>query len=404
EISTVNIPIDGSSSIVYYKDTLAGSAVLTFSATGLTSANVTVTVSPAAPVNISSYTVSTTKAVDSEQATGYKNIQTVTVSGNVMTLVEFPFTDTNENRIVADGRTRGVVRVEVKDIYGNPISGEVVSLLAGMTGLTVSPSQVTTGSDGKASFQMISSAIGDAAVSVRLNSRSYNYGSNFTVRFKYDDREPPTITNYDATTLVSGDYIDGSEPINIRVVITDEGMGAVGVDPNLSSIGVVVTNSVGSAVMGTTTLPNCNSTADCTVTWTPAVALSPGAYVVTLTIKDRNDNPRVNSYQVVVENKSVIKDVLAGPGLFDPRSGVPMQIGFQASKDGTVVRLEIFSRSGEMIYTAAKVANAGYNTFEWTGRDIANNVPGNGIYLFKIIATINGQTSTQTGKLAIFKQ
>ncbi len=81
-----------------------------------------------------------------------------------------------------------------------------------------------------------------------------------------------------------------------------------------------------------------------------------------------------------------------------------MECGSHCNAQGGVVRLEIYDRSGQLLYTEVKTVQAGYDAFEWNGRDLSGDLPGNGIYVYRIIATIGGSSVTQKGKFAIYKR
>lgn len=238
-----------------------------------------------------------------------------------------------------------------------------------------------------------------------VGSVAYTYGSAFTVRFKMDDRTPPDIVRYsgDDAALMDGDRVNPAGPIRVHVTLSDTGTNASGV--NLSSIAVSVKRSdTQSTMSGYTSLASCAYQSNCTVEWTPYSTLSAGTYEVTLNVSDNNSNVQTMVFTVVVEGGNELKEIKVGPAVFNPRSGDKLQIGFQSPLDGVVVRLEIYDRSGKMIYSSTKTVYAGFDSFEWDGRDFAGALPGNGIYVFRLVSNIGGRGVEQKGKLMIYKR
>jgi hypothetical protein len=408
-VTSITIPAAGYFAHFYYYDTKAGSATITMSAAGADNVTTQATINPAAPIN--AVTVSTSCGfVDASQPTGYTCKQQKTIGTPTYNLVEYPrtATDSYEYQIVADGHTRGVIKLLVVDQYGNAISGEDVNfVVSGLAGAAVSPVSATTDADGKITAEITSTAVGSAQVRVDLADYAYDYGVSFTATFKADDRTPPTIARFDSKTLVDGDYVDAAGPIIINVVLDDPGSNAVGINlSDANAITVVVKRIGGGTVSGVTNKTGCDSElelSDCVIRWEPLINMTAGSYEVALTVKDRNGNEQKQAWTVVVEGGAALKDVLAGPGVFDPRSGQPMRISFQSSEAGAVVTLEIYNRSGQLIHRDVMVAEAGYNYFEWAGRTLYGNLPGNGVYMFRLTANMAGQVTSQTGKLAVFK-
>ncbi|MFA6450973.1 MAG: Ig-like domain-containing protein [bacterium] len=419
-VTSITVATGANSNYFYYRDTkattsLTGQTHLTTSGTGVFSDGIDINVNPATPVT--GYTVVTASSTEPEQPTGVKNRQTVSINDSdglrTLVLVDYPYTSAASqiDRIVADGFTRGIIRIEAKDKYGNAISGKQVSFITTMGGVTksglINPAADMTDTDGKARFEITSTEIGDVIVTVRITDGSViTYGEMFTVRFKPDDRTPPEITRYssDKTAILDGDYIAAAGPIRIHVSITDPGLNPSGVD--LSSIQVSVKNTATNQTYSGTTpsLTGCVVESNCLIEWNPPTSLPAGPYEVSLSVSDRNANIQTKKWSVAVEGGTVLRNVMAGPGVFDPRNGGSMQIGFQSPQDGAIVRLEIFDRSGQIINTQIMTAQAGYNAFDWNGRESSGDIPGNGIYVFRITASIGGQSVSQKGKFAIFKR
>ena len=117
-----------------------------------------------------------------------------------MAIVEYPYTNSSQlsAQITDNGFTQGVIRIYVRDKYGNPITGKQVALAA-TNGAIVTPATAIADSNGFARFNISSKTIGATSVSIQatgLDNIEYNYGSPFTVTFKAVDTTPPTISRY----------------------------------------------------------------------------------------------------------------------------------------------------------------------------------------------------------------
>jgi flagellar hook assembly protein FlgD len=334
-------------------------------------------------------------------------VQTAAGAGGSFTIVTHPYTSATDTdlQIVADGSSRGKITVTVKDTYGNLRTGDTVAVAAtGLAGVVLSPTTTTADSNGQATFDISSTDIGNAAIQVTVNA--VNYGSSFTVHFKSDDRTPPTInTQSSAFSLASGDIISASEGVSITVSLTDPGTNASGVD--LTSISVTVTDSGGGTHAGTPSTAGCTVATSCTVTWTPAATLPAGQYKIAFSVQDNNGNIQTQEWTVKVTGGTQLVNIAAGPsdgsGVFNPLAGGTMKFSFQAPSSGAVV-LEIYRRDGRMVYSTTGTVVPGYNEIEWDGRGLGGGHIANGVYVFRLRASLATGVTEQTGKMAIFKK
>jgi len=419
-VTSIEISAGNSEQYFYYTDTSAGDVEITVSTdtSGVSSDSVDLIVYPDAPINVlnTGNSVSETSFTDSEQPTESSYRQTVSNSNGSYVMIEYPYTNDSNYQIVANGLTGSVIRIWVKDKYGNPVEDQKLSfLVSNISSVTITPSTLSTDEDGYAQVSVKSSVTGEAIITTVLSdpSYSYYYGQSMSINFKNDDRTPPKISRYDTETIVDGDLIDPTGPVRVHVILDDQGENPVGIDLTVTDtveLQVVDADTQIEVTGGTTDTTGCNHASeedDCLVEWYPPYSLSAGSYEVSLIVRDRNDNVAVETWTVVVDQAPVIREVLSGPGIFDPRNGLsnPLIISFQLPVDDSFVTLEVYNRTGKLVYTASQAGlQAGYNKFEWDGRTLAGNLPGNGIYMFRLTARLgNGQTTTQTGKLAVFK-
>ena len=421
-VTSLTIGVGTDTVSFFYVDTKEGAPTVTAAATGLTSGTLQPTINDTgtvATIPVDANEATTTEA-DTQQPTGQSSVLTVKDSTNTYTLatVKFPYTvpSVTSQQILADGTTVGYITVTVFDNYGNPITGQTVTLEAAITagaarvagatsnGVTVTPDSGTSDANGQVTFQTTASNAATADFQAKVNGTLY--GSAVRVLFASSDTTAPTIDSTVSTSsLVNGDLIGSTDAVTIRVGLTDTGTGATGVD--LTSIAVAVTDSGGSAVTGTTSTTGCTVATDCTITWTPAAAMTAGNYTITLTVEDLADNQQTSSWTVRVSSSNVLENIVAGAAdgspIFNPLSGGNMAITFQAPSAGTV-SLEVYRRDGRLVYSTTAVVAPGFNEVLWNGRSLSNIPVANGVYKFRLRANLTTGVVEQTGKLAIFKQ
>jgi hypothetical protein len=127
----------------------------------------------------------------------------------------------------------------------------------------------------------------------------------------------------------------------------------------------------------------------------------------TLLVKawDNSNNSSIASVEVVVihEEGLVLEDVMNYPNPFRNNT----TFTFKSNRDAEI-RIKIFTLSGRLIQTLEyPFAVRGFNKIEWDGRDADGDIPGNGVYLYKIIARAEGfdgaTQKEEIGKLAIVR-
>jgi len=428
-ITSVTIGAGQGSASFYYSDITAGLATLTASAADTNPGTVSITVTPGPPADPALVSIRTsTPETDPAQGTGKKYRQYFTTTATQPTIIEYPYTSSSsaEDKILA-GTEQGVIRIYIRDIYGNPLSGEPFTLkttldseLDDSSDIQFNPASTTTDENGFSLSVLTGSTAGTATIRVDLTAyTAYDYGETFYVRFRTEDMTPPAIDRSGSATLVNGDLVDSRGPIRIKVTLSDPGEGASGVD--VDSISVTVQDSSLQVASGTTIVYEYTAAARMTgdfrrsaaqsasgttymIEWTPASVLQEGNYTVTLTVGDKMGNTQSETWMVEVTSSMGLRKILSGPGIFDPRTGEPVKIVFQVPEDGTTVTIEIYNRAGRLVHMETNVFNAGYNEFEWYGRVMGGDFAGNGIYVFRLSAMYpSGATSRHTGKLAVFK-
>lgn len=127
----------------------------------------------------------------------------------------------------------------------------------------------------------------------------------------------------------------------------------------------------------------------------------------TLVLKawDNSNNSSTASIEVLVvhEEGLVLREVMNYPNPFSNRT----TFTFISNQDAEV-QIKIYTVAGQLIRTLEHpFARNGFNMVEWDGRDASGDIPANGVYLYKLIATgqgTEGMTQKEIiGRLAIIR-
>ncbi|HFT9704679.1 TPA: inverse autotransporter adhesin IatC [Escherichia coli] len=113
---------------------------------------------------------------------------------------------------VADGAMANMLRVKVTDAFGNALTGQTVSVMAG-NGATVAPTVITE-PDGTAEISVTSQTAGVSAVTASINSST----ASRNVTFIADVR---TAQIADLVVIKDGSVADGSTANTLRARVTD---------------------------------------------------------------------------------------------------------------------------------------------------------------------------------------
>ncbi|HIG9788946.1 TPA: inverse autotransporter adhesin IatC [Escherichia coli] len=191
-------------------NTLAGQAVSVLAGNSATVAS-TVTTKPDGTVEIS--VTSQTAGTSAVTATINSSSQSrnVTFVADVRTAKIADLVVSQDNA-VADGSTANTLRARVTDAFGNALTGQTVSVLAG-NGATTAPT-VTTQPDGTVEISVTSQTAGISAVTATIN----NSTASQNVTFVADVR---TAKIADLVVIKDDSVADGAMANTLRVRVTD---------------------------------------------------------------------------------------------------------------------------------------------------------------------------------------
>ncbi|HEI2584480.1 TPA: inverse autotransporter adhesin EaeX/Air [Escherichia coli] len=193
-----------------FGNTLAGQTVSVLADNGATVAP-TMTTKPDGTVEIS--VTSQTAGTSAVTATINSSSQSrnVTFVADVRTAKIADLVVSQDNA-VADGSTANTLRARVTDAFGNALTGQTVSVLAG-NGATTAPT-VTTQPDGTVEISVTSQTAGVSAVTASINNSSLSQ----SVKFIADVR---TAQIADLVVIKDGSEADGSTANTLQVRVTD---------------------------------------------------------------------------------------------------------------------------------------------------------------------------------------
>jgi len=116
---------------------------------------------------------------------------------------------------------------------------------------------------------------------------------------------------------------------------------------------------------------------------------------------DNANNPSESIISLgILNSKSLnLLNVLNFPNPFS----INTQFSFELTIDAEV-SINIYTLEGRKIKTInSELYYLGYNKIYWDGKDEYGNLPANGVYLYKIVASNDNQKVNHIGRLAIFR-
>lgn len=223
-----------------------------------------------------------------------------------------------------------------------------------------------------------------------------------------DSIKPVLSVTFDGQEIFDGDIISSKPEIVIK--LTDN--SPLPLTENLFTLIYTVNDSFPRQLTGAgdnlefSYIPAPNSEA--TFIWKPV--LSDGRHELKILAKDSSGNyyfdSTVYSRIFYVFNKTDLKEVYNYPNPFKDDTYFTFQLrGFEA-ETAENIQIKVFTIAGRLIrdFTVpASQLRAGFNKIYWDGRDQDGDLIANGLYLYKVIARLNGETKTVTQKLAKLK-
>ncbi|MGA4701727.1 inverse autotransporter adhesin IatC [Escherichia coli] len=191
-------------------NTLAGQTVSVLAGNGATTAPTVIT-EPDGMVEISvtSQTAGTSAVTASINNSSLS--QSVKFIADVST-AQIAMLEVTQDNAVADGAMANTLQVKVTDAFGNALSGQTVSVLAG-NGATVAPTVITE-PDGTAEIPVTSQTAGVSAVTATINNSSQSRNVTFVADVR-------TAQIADLVVIKDGSEADGATANTLRARVTD---------------------------------------------------------------------------------------------------------------------------------------------------------------------------------------
>ena len=193
-----------------FGNALAGQTVSVLAGNGATTAPTVIT-EPDGMVEISvtSQTAGTSAVTASINNSSLS--QSVKFIADVST-AQIAMLEVTQDNAVADGAMANTLQVKVTDAFGNALSGQTVSVLAG-NGATVAPTVITE-PDGTAEIPVTSQTAGVSAVTASINSSSQSRNVTFVADVR-------TAQIADLVVIKDGSVADGAMANMLRARVTD---------------------------------------------------------------------------------------------------------------------------------------------------------------------------------------
>jgi Peptidase family C25/CARDB len=237
------------------------------------------------------------------------------------------------------------------------------------------------------------------------NPLEQNLTNNFAFRnfyVKADDKNPILDVTFNGVHILNGDIVS-SKP-SIRMALKDESKFMELNDTSLLSVQLKMPNGdYKTFKYGTDTLQFIpanisNGNNEALVEFNPTL-LEDGTYELYVKSKDRSNNlagPQQYRVQFTVNNKPMISNVFNYPNPFTTSTA------FVFTLTGTTVpnniKIQILTVTGKIVkeITKNELGNLhiGNNItdYKWDGTDTYGQPLGNGVYLYKVITSLNGNS------------
>ncbi len=227
---------------------------------------------------------------------------------------------------------------------------------------------------------------------------TYNNAGNNRFYVSRDSLNPTFDIKFDGEDIIDGDIIS-AKPL---VTMTLKDNSPLPLD---STFFYVYHNNIqvpaDSLIFSYTPYPNSTAV----LSWNPT--LRDGTHFLEVLARDASLNYfDTTSYRIsfVVNNKNEIKEVFNYPNPFS--ESTYFTFNMTGTKKPDEIKIKVFTVAGRLIKNLEipiEPLKFGFNKFYWDGKDEDGDKIGNGVYFYKIIVTKNGETRTETKKLAKIK-
>lgn len=222
-----------------------------------------------------------------------------------------------------------------------------------------------------------------------------------------DSLRPAFSVTFDGQEIVNGDIISAKPEIlitlsdNSPLPLTENMFTLIYTENNKVPRQLNSTND--NLEFSTTLHPN----SEANYRWTPEFL--DGTHKLEILAKDSSGNYfDTTSYRKTffVFNQADLREVYNFPNPFKDDTYFTFELrGFEAAS-AQDVQIKVFTVAGRLIkdFTVpASQLQAGFNRVYWDGKDQDGDIIANGLYFYKVIARLNGETKTVTQKLAKIK-
>ena len=237
------------------------------------------------------------------------------------------------------------------------------------------------------------------------NPQEQNLFNNFAFRnfyVKADNKNPILDVTFNGVHILNGDIVS-SKP-NIRMVLKDESKFMSLNDTSLLSVQLKMPNGDFKTYMyGTDTLQFIPSNIasgnnEAVVEFNPTL-LEDGTYELYVKSKDKSNNlagPQQYRVLFTVNNKPMISNVFNYPNPFTTSTAFVFTL--TGSTIPNNIKIQILTVTGKIVKEITKTElgdlHIGKNItdYKWDGTDTYGQKLGNGVYLYRVVTTLNGNS------------
>ncbi|MFH1238616.1 MAG: Ig-like domain-containing protein, partial [bacterium] len=186
--------------------------------------------------------------------------------------------------------------------------------------------------------------------------------------------------------FVSGDYVSDRPKINTNLYDATSG-----IDPD-----AIMVKINGNPATGFSFDTNSGNLSYC-----PEAPLANGHYTLSVDAKDKASNIAITkTIEFVVMEDLKVENIINFPNPFKEST----KFTYILSRDADEVKIEVFDLNGELLYETTDLGRlSGYNETYWDGTNKYGEKLANGVYLYRITVTGNGQTVKMIKKMAVVK-
>lgn len=239
-----------------------------------------------------------------------------------------------------------------------------------------------------------------------LNNEFFTYNNNFEIIINYiRPTDAPFVQIYsDGQLINSGDYvrinpeikIDVSNPSGSSSFISDTTNVSLKLNDNYIPYFI---NGGFNPALRILDKDNSQPGKNGSLYFYPELIKGPNRLTVVYRID--NDNVDTASFDVVVSDELLVKDLYNYPNPMKSETNFIFNLAGSATPQKFIIK--IYTVSGKLIKELDYPVNIGFNQIPWDGKDSDGDFVANGTYLYKLVTEDDAESETQIQKLVVLR-